>query len=190
MITPFPSLPGCFPDILGLLQGILLSHVLHFLHLARCYFVQEVEDELQGNQIETVKHFQILLPLYNTFNILQYTHNSRAPHIKKFSLAQLSKFHIFQYRVDDLEDNFVQIHLPNWQFYLPWAVVQWVMSSPEQTPHSLSMRARYSMSLVISVHIKTLRISIGIPIIKIRRSDDRLIFIMEIPIPGKTVFII
>ena len=29
-----------------------------------------------------------------------------------------------------LEENFAQIHLPNWQFYLPWAVGQWAMSSP------------------------------------------------------------
>ena len=32
--------------------------------------------------------------------------------------------------------------------------------------------------------------SIRVPIIKIRRSHDRLIFIMEIHIPGKTVFIL
>ena len=33
-------------------------------------------------------------------------------------------------------------------------------------------------------------VNIGIPIIKIRWSHDHLIFIMEIPIPGKTVFIL
>ena len=27
----------------------------------------------------------------------------------------------------DLEENFAQIHLPNWQFYLPWAVRPWDM---------------------------------------------------------------
>ena len=32
--------------------------------------------------------------------------------------------------------------------------------------------------------------SIGIPILKIRQSNDHLIFNMEIPIPGKTVFIL
>ena len=30
----------------------------------------------------------------------------------------------------------------------------------------------------------------GIPIIKIRRSEDRLIFVMEITVPGKTVFVL
>ena len=29
----------------------------------------------------------------------------------------------------DLEENFVQIHLPEWQFYLPYAIGQWDMSS-------------------------------------------------------------
>ena len=29
-----------------------------------------------------------------------------------------------------LEENFAQIHLPNWQFYLLWAVGQLDMSSP------------------------------------------------------------
>ena len=31
--------------------------------------------------------------------------------------------------MQDSEENFAQIHLPNWQFYLPWAVGQCEMSS-------------------------------------------------------------
>ena len=42
-----------------------------------------------------------------------------------------------------------------------------------------------------AVSINSFRlIGIGIPTIKIRRSHDRIIFITEIPIPGKTVFIL
>ena len=37
---------------------------------------------------------------------------------------------------------------------------------------------------------KGIVLPVGIPIIKIRRSGDRLIFVMETPIPGKTVFIL
>ena len=40
-----------------------------------------------------------------------------------------------------------------------------------------------------SLNIKTWSYQFRIPIIKIRRSQDRLIFIMEIPISGKTVFL-
>ena len=31
----------------------------------------------------------------------------------------------------DVEENFVQIHLPGWQFYLPRAIGQWDISSPD-----------------------------------------------------------
>ena len=31
----------------------------------------------------------------------------------------------------DLEESFAQIHLPGWQFYLPQAIGQWDMSSPD-----------------------------------------------------------
>ena len=47
------------------------------------------------------------------------------------------------------------------------------------------------MNVLVAVSISRCHLtSIGIPIIKIRRSHDRLIFIMEIPIPGKTVFML
>ena len=38
--------------------------------------------------------------------------------------------HIQIIHVYDLEVNFAQIHLHNWQFYLPWVVGQWDMSIP------------------------------------------------------------
>ena len=45
-------------------------------------------------------------------------------------------------------------------------------------------------ALVCPLNIKTLSTIIGIPIIKIIPSHGRFIFIMEITIPGKTVFIL
>ena len=41
-----------------------------------------------------------------------------------------------------------------------------------------------------SLNIKMPSYSIGIPMLKIRRSLNRVIFNMEIPIPGKTVFVL
>ena len=38
----------------------------------------------------------------------------------------------------DLEEKFTQIHLPDWQFYLPWAIGQWAMLSPVFAPESVN----------------------------------------------------
>ena len=52
------------------------------------------------------------------------------PFLKIFT-CPTSKICFFQYQIIyDLEEKIVQISLPDGQFYLPWAVGQWDMSSP------------------------------------------------------------
>ena len=52
--------------------------------------------------------------------------------IHKFSLAWLPKFAFFFIQIIyDLEEKLAQIHLPDWQFYLPRAVRQRDKSNPE-----------------------------------------------------------
>ena len=54
-----------------------------------------------------------------------------------------------------------------------------------ETPHTQHSSNSRAVS-ILSCHFT----SVWIPIMKIRRSHDHLTFIMEIPIPGKTVFIL
>ena len=64
-----------------------------------------------------------------------------------------------------------------------WSAVSWLKIGHQDSRPSNSHQGPNS--------IKICRLtSIGIPIIKIRWSHDCLIFIMEIPIPGRTVFIL
>ena len=50
----------------------------------------------------------------------------------KIFTCPTSKICFFQYQIIyDLEEKFVQIYLPDRQFYLPRAVGQWDMASPD-----------------------------------------------------------
>ena len=51
----------------------------------------------------------------------------RVPHIKtKMHMPDLKKFPFSTQTTNDFQENFAQIHLPDWQFYLPQAVRQWL----------------------------------------------------------------
>ena len=85
---------------------------------------------------------------------------------------------------------------------MTWLLMPWLLASPgyQQQCHWLCRTPRFLSPMKTGVQreephravlIKRRRlISIGIPSINIRRSRDRLIFIMRITIPGKTVFIL
>ena len=38
--------------------------------------------------------------------------------------------HFYDLLVENIKENFAEIHLPNWLSYLPQAIGQWDMSSP------------------------------------------------------------
>ena len=64
-------------------------------------------------------------------------------------LPDFQNFAFFQYQIIyDLEEKFVQIYLPDGQFYLPRAVGQWDMSSPGDT----HLRPVWKEVLKISIH--------------------------------------
>ena len=82
----------------------------------------------------------------------------RAPHLKK-TLAHLPKYCIFQYRFYIIwNQNFPQIHLPDWQFYLPLAIraVQYMLSpgccQTSNTRCTKSQNLSVSSRLSIVIH--------------------------------------
>ena len=69
------------------------------------------------------------------FNIMDSHYNAELTHFTKCHLPT-SKITPFAILIHDLEEWFAQMHLPDWQFYLSWAIRQWDMLSPVMTTRS------------------------------------------------------